>query len=305
MGAVLPGFEKLSHGSRQQVSQGNPVHNHPHPALYQTGAEAVGPLGVGNHGKGRVHLVHNELFQGSRLKQIIGVNAGNPPLGLLHQLRIGGPLQIYNVHRRHTLPARKNLGNLQLWGPEPAADQGGVGPQGLHKGVLGPLQRGLVVRGAHRPLLLCGGKIGHHFSLPREIKDHTAVDQGKDRLVQGGAHLDQLGVDNALRHHAEGRLRGGLPQQLAGGQGAENVVIHPFIADLSVDEKDGGPLLRVPADEDLPLSKVRAVPKNEADVLRRQVPLEPGFLAGVGGNVLPFGADPAHGTASFLFGGCW
>lgn len=89
---------------------------------------------------------------------------------------------------------------------------------------------------------------------------------------------------------AEGRLRGGLPQQLAGGQGAENVVIHPFIADLSVDEKDGGPLLRVPADEDLPLSKVRAVPKNEADVIRRQVPLEPGFLAGVGGNVLPFGA---------------
>ena len=94
MGAILPGFEKLSHGSRQQVSQGNPVHNHPHPALYQTGAEAVGPLGVGNHGKGRVHLVHNELLQGSRLEQIIGVNAGNPPLGLLHQLRIGGPLQI-------------------------------------------------------------------------------------------------------------------------------------------------------------------------------------------------------------------
>ena len=295
LGPVLAGAEKLAHGARQEISQGDAVGQDPHPSLQQAPAEPVGPLGGGQEGEGGARLVPDPLLQVGGLQEAVGVQGLQPLLHPGHQGGVCEAVDGQDVHRGQGLPAHHHLGDAELRGPEAAADQGGVGAEGFHKGVLGPQQGGLVLRGGHRPLFLGGGGVGHHGPVPGEVQDHRPVHQGGGGLVQGGHRPGGLAVDRPPEHPVQGLRPVGGGQGGAGSQGAEDVVVHPLRPHLSLDEVGGGPLGRVPADEDGPPVKVGAAGKPGRQGGAGEGALQPGLPPGVVGDVGFLGAQPFHG----------
>ena len=188
-GPVLAGPEELVHGARQQIAEGEAVTQQPHPPLQQPGAEPVRPLGERHQGKGGPGRIGEVLLQVPCRLHPVDVDGVQLLLYPLHRVRVGDPVQIDHHGRGEGLPSDHMLPDLQLRRPQAAADQGGVGEDGLHKGVPGPLQGGLVLRLPHRPLFLCPYEERECVHPPGKEQDTPAHSQIHCRLIQRGAAL--------------------------------------------------------------------------------------------------------------------
>ena len=113
---VLPGFEELVDGTRQHPGKGQPVGHHPYSSLQQPLAEAVGPLGIGHHGKGGVQVVGEVLLNVARRLHPVDVDIPQAALDLGHCVRVGDAVQIDHIHLGAGLPPHDLLLNLQLGG---------------------------------------------------------------------------------------------------------------------------------------------------------------------------------------------
>ena len=223
-GPVLPGLEELVNGARQQPGERQPVGHHSHPSLQQSLTEPVGPLGIGHHGEGGIQVVGEVLLNVARRLHPVDVDVPQAALHLLHGVRVGDAVQIDHIHLGAGLPPHNLLLDLQLGGLQVAADHGGVGADGLHKGLPHPFQGGLVGGLAHPTLLLRDHGEGQNLAFPGK-KQHTAArHQVVGHLVQGVPHLGGQVVEGAVAQALEHLVHGYPAQGLVLGQGAEDVV---------------------------------------------------------------------------------
>ena len=299
IGPVLPGLEKLVHGARQQIAQGQPVAQQTHPALQQALTEAVGPLGVGHEGEGGVHPVGDVLLDVPRRLHAVDVDVVQPRPDAGHGVRVGDAVKPQHVHRRQGLPPHDVLPDLQLRGAQAAAHQRGVGAHALYKGVPGPLQGRLVLRLAHGALLLRGH--GHHHRRLRPLRQEQGagpVDQGQGHLVHLPLRRRLLGVQRPPGQQGQ-QLRRLRPGQLPVlGQGAEHIVVDPLRLGHPRQPIYGDLPLRRPRQPYLTLLKIGAAVKDLLQALRRQGQGEPRLPSGVGA-LRPPGRLLLHAPPSF------
>ena len=294
VGPVLAGFEELVQGARGQPAQGNAVGQQTHPALQQAPAEAVGALGIGHQGE-RGGQISGEIFlQVSRRLDPVDVQVRQAPVQAGHGVRVGDAVQPEDIHRGEGLPPHDVLPHLQLRGAETAADQRGVGPQALYKGVSGPLQGGFVFRLAHSALLLCGGGGQQRPGAAGEKDRAAAVDHTAHRPVQAGLHPNILIIEDRSRQpRRKVRI---LRRRAASQQGAEDIVIHPLRPGHphNAAQHRLRPLLS--PEPETPERKVRAVMENLGKPLQRQRAGQPRFPPGMRAPILFHKNRPLSGV---------
>ena len=296
LGLVLGGLEELADGAGDQPPQGQAVHQDAHPSLHHPGGEAVGPLCGGHQGEGGVQVVHDILLQVSGGDEGVDVDGVDALLHRLHQLRVGQPLDPQDVHRGDGLAAHQQLLDLQAGSAQAAADQGGVGPDGLHEGVPGPFEGRLVLRLGDRALLLGAGIEGEADGFPGKEQQAVSADEVKHRLVHGGPLLHAQVVEGAVPDAPDGAGQVPHSQGLVLGQGPQHIVAYPLHADHAADVAQGELLCRVAPQVHRPVGEVHAAVKDLLQALQAQGQVDPGLLARMGRhrNLLP--SKKAHGS---------
>ena len=226
---VLGRLEEIPQHAGGQVAQRQAVDEDAHPPLGQPGAEAVGPLGILHQREGGAGGGDDILLNIARGQHRVDVNVRQLGGHLLHQVGIGEPLYIEDVHRRDRLAAHHLLTDAQLRGLQVAADDAGIGAQALHKGVPGALEHRLVAGRADGALFLGAHVEGEHRGFPRKEEQTAAVHQIKHRRVQPGTLLRAQVVEGPVLHAVHGLP--GSPaagQRLVLGQRPEHVVADPL-----------------------------------------------------------------------------
>ena len=196
-------------------------------------------------------------------------------------MRVGDALQIDHIHWSQGLPAHDMLFHPQLRRPQAAADQGGVGPDALHKGISCALQGRFVFRLPHRAFFLGGYGEGQRPLLAGEKHQTAPRHQVCGPLVQAGPHLHAAGVQRPLVHDLVDLMEGEGSQHRVLGQGPEHIVVHPLSPDHALDPAKVNASFQVAVQDDGPGSEIRAVLKDFLNILRRQGAGEPGFFPGV------------------------
>ena len=179
-----------------------------------------------------------------------------------------------------------------------AADHGGVGADGLHKGLPHPLQGGLVLRLPHRPLLLGDHRQGEGVPPPRKEQGAAAQDQVIYHVVQGGPPVGRQVVEGPVLKAGKQLLLRDLAQGRVLGQGPEHIVAEPLVPGHAQEVAHRRRPLPVPVEVHRPLHIVHTALKYLFQVFPGKGLRESGLLPGVGGGVCPLRLKQAHGAPS-------
>ena len=179
-----------------------------------------------------------------------------------------------------------------------AADHGGVGADGLHKGLPHPLQGGLVLRLPHRPLLLGDHRQGEGVPLPRKEQGAAAQDQVVHHIVQGGPPVGRQVVEGPVLKAGKQLLLRDLAQGRVLGQGPEHIVAEPLVPGHAQEVAHRHRPLPVPVEVHRPLHIVHTALKYLFQVFPGKGLRESGLLPGMGGGVCPLRLKQAHGAPS-------
>ena len=142
------------------------------------------------------------------------------------------------------------------------ADHGGVGADGLHKGLPHPLEGGLVGRLPHSPLLLRDHWKGEGLTFPGKENHTAARHQVVGHLVQSLPHQGGQVIEGAVAQALEHLVHGHTAQGFVLGQRAQDIVAQALVAGHAQQVTHRHHPLPVPVEVDLPLHKVGAALKH-------------------------------------------
>ena len=235
---VLRAFHEITQIRGGKIAQRQAIHQQPYPSLQKPGTEFIRPLGILDQWESRLSGASNVFLHGGGRQEAVHVDLFQTAPHPLDQRFIRQPLDVGHGHIGQGSPSHLGLPEPQLRGAQMAANQAGIGADGLHEGILGAFDGILHLRGGNTPLFP-GLDLEGNGSGSREQDHAEAVDQLPRHRIQILARVRHAVIDVAQQRlviERPGRLAGqivrngaehifrGIP---AGGQAVDGVGIEP------------------------------------------------------------------------------